>query len=67
MEVLHIKEVCKKVGLCRTMIFEMCRDASSDFPRPISLSRGGKRKGFIKSEVDAWLERRVAERDRAAA
>ncbi|WP_274627594.1 helix-turn-helix transcriptional regulator [Arvimicrobium flavum] len=66
MEVIHIKDVCKKVGLCRTMIFEMCRDASSDFPRPISLSPSGKRKGFIKSEIENWLEKRVAERDRAA-
>lgn len=66
MEIIHIKDVCKKVGLCRTMIFEMCRDENSDFPRPISLSPSGKRKGFIVSEIDAWLKKRIAERDRAA-
>ena len=65
MEVIHVKDVCKKVGLCRTMIFEMFRDANSDFPRPISLSPSGKRKGFIKSEIELLLESRVAARDRA--
>ena len=34
------------------------------FPRPVKL---GKRKaGFIRDEVDAWLARRIAARDRAS-
>lgn len=66
MEIIHIKDLCRKVGLCRTIIFEMCRDENSDFPRPINLSPSGKRKGFILSEVDAWLQKKIEERDRAA-
>ena len=65
MEIIHIKDVCAKVGLCRSMVFSLIADANSDFPHPISLTPSGKRKGFLRAEIDAWLERRIAERDAA--
>jgi prophage regulatory protein len=34
------------------------------FPKPIQLS--DQRVGFVEAEVDAWLQKKVAERDHAA-
>lgn len=38
--------------------------AAGHFPRPINL--GPRAVGWIESEVDAWIESRMAERDAAA-
>jgi prophage regulatory protein len=37
--------------------------AAGNFPRPISL--GSMTRGFVESEVDAWIESRMRERDDA--
>jgi len=39
--------------------------AAGRFPRPISL--GARAVGWVESEVEAWIEARMAERDSAAA
>lgn len=38
--------------------------AAGRFPAPIRLTP--RAKGWLEAEIDAWLEARVAERDRAA-
>jgi len=53
------------LGCSRTNLFELVR--SGDFPKPISISPGGKRKAFILEEVEAWIAARAAERDMAEA
>ena len=37
--------------------------AAGNFPRPIPL--GPRTKGWLESEIDAWLEARLAEREPA--
>ena len=59
MEILRIKEVCRRLGISRTKLWEMTTNC--EFPHPIQITK--KRKGFIEAEVDAWIESRIAERD----
>ena len=49
--ILRCKEVIYKTGLSRTTLWR--RITAGDFPKPRSL--GGKSIGFLKSEVDDWL------------
>lgn len=62
MQILSIKETCKRVGICRSTIFAMTRDGK--FPRTIQITP--KRKGFVDAEVNDWIKARIAERDEAA-
>lgn len=47
------------INYSRSQIYRKIRDRS--FPRPVRL--GGNRIGFIESEIDAWIEALIAERD----
>ncbi len=59
---LRLKATQEKSGLTRTRIYEMMDEGT--FPRPIKI---GKRAiAWLEHEVDAWLQARVAERDKAA-
>ena len=60
--ILREKEVCERVGLRPTSIDRLI--AAGKFPRPVKLT--GKAKGWLASEVDAWIASRAADRDRAA-
>ncbi|MER9914017.1 AlpA family phage regulatory protein [Mesorhizobium sp. M0050] len=63
MQILSIKETCKRVGICRSTILQLMQDGK--FPRTIQITP--KRKGFIDSEIDAWISERILERDYEAA
>ena len=63
MRVLRLPEVEAKTGLKHTAIYQ--RISEGTFPRPIPL--GVQARGFLESEVDAWIKGRVAERDGQAA
>lgn len=56
--VLKIKDVCSKIGVSRTTLFEMIRTGS--FPEPIEITR--KRRGLLAVEVEAWLVERASAR-----
>jgi prophage regulatory protein len=58
--ILRPAEVAAKKGIPRTGQFELLR--AGDFPKPIKLS-GARSIGFIESEIDEWLEKRMAARD----
>jgi len=60
--ILREKEVRERVRLGRSSIERKMADGT--FPRPIRLSE--RAKGWFEDEVNAWLEARAAERDRAA-
>lgn len=62
-QLLSIKEACQLTSLSRTTIWHKVK--ADEFPKPIEL--GGIRKAFIKSEIDAWIDSRIAERDEVAA
>ncbi|CAH2902088.1 MAG: hypothetical protein PCALPYG88_5742 [uncultured Paraburkholderia sp.] len=61
-QVMRMKDVVKKIGLCRATIYSMI--SRGEFPRPIRI--GERATGWRESELEAWLARRSAEREQAA-
>lgn len=61
LRLLRIADVKDRVGLSRTTIYD--RIAKGDFPRPVPL---GTIVGWVESEIEAWINARIAERDQAA-
>jgi prophage regulatory protein len=49
--VLRLPAVTRKTGLSRSAIYNRVADGS--FPR--SLSLGGRSRGWLESEIDAWI------------
>jgi len=60
--VLRLPEVLLRTGKRRTSLLQAVR--RGDFPRPIHL--GPRAIGFVESEVEAWIDARMAERDGGA-
>lgn len=63
LQILRPREAARKVNASISTVYRWVADPTSDFPRPIRL--GTNSSGFLLHEIDAWLEARVAERDRA--
>lgn len=61
--VLRLREVETRTGLRRATLYRRAKEGT--FPKPIRL--GGNSSGWIESEVDAWLNERITERDTQAA
>jgi prophage regulatory protein len=60
--ILRRPELTKKVGLCKVSIDNLVK--SGEFPPPIKLGGTDSRAvGWIESEVDAWIDQKVTERD----
>lgn len=57
--VLRLPGVEVLTGLKKTSIYNLMRD--EDFPRPVSLS--ARAKGWVETEVIAWLENRIQQRE----
>lgn len=53
-----MKEACEIVGLSRATIWREQQKPHADFPKPIKLTVG--RVAFLRSELEAWTERRIA-------
>lgn len=58
---LRINQVKSSTGLSRSYIYQLTK--SGLFPKPVTIVPGGTAVGWIKTEVDAWLEERIAERE----
>ncbi|MPT25265.1 MAG: AlpA family phage regulatory protein [Starkeya sp.] len=56
---VSLNDVCKMTSLSRTAINQ--KRAAGTFPQAVPL--GEKRIAFLRSEVDAWIEERIADRD----
>ena len=54
--ILRLREVKRMVGLSRSSIYNAI--ARNDFPRQISL--GARAVGWVRTEVEAWVNRRIA-------
>jgi prophage regulatory protein len=52
---LKVDEVMARLGVSRSTIWRLTQ--SGDFPRPVSISPG--RKGWLQSQVDAWIASRL--------
>ena len=55
---LHVAEVCRRVGLSRPMVYRKMKDGA--FPRPTYPAPRAPR--WRSDEVAAWIERISAER-----
>lgn len=62
-QLVSLNDACVLTSLSRTYVNRL--RASGDFPRPVLL--GDRRISFVKSEIETWIEARIAERDEAAA
>lgn len=59
MRILRLKDVIGQTGLARSTIYKYI-DAGS-FPKPVSL--GGRSVGWVESEILAWIESAIQQRD----
>jgi len=59
MRILRMKMVVEITGLARSTVYKYI--AEGIFPKPITL--GGRSVGWVESEVFAWIQARVAERN----
>jgi len=57
--ILRLPDVIKKTALSRSAIYDMI--AKGLFPKQIKLTT--RSSGWIQSEVEQWVDDRVAERD----
>lgn len=53
---LRLRQVCEVTGLGKTMIYEL--QAQDDFPKRVHLTACSV--GWVESEVQAWLARRIS-------
>lgn len=60
---ISLNQCCQMTSLSRTAINKRRRDG--DFPKPVEL--GERRIGFVRAEVLAWIEDKIAARSRLAA
>jgi len=59
MKIIRLKEVIDCTGLSRTSVYKFI--AEGRFPRSVSL--GARSVGWVESEVQDWIAKRVEERD----
>ena len=57
--ILRWPEVNLKTGLCRSHVHQLV--SKRQFPAPIKLTPNGRASGWIESEVNVWLEQRIAD------
>jgi len=54
---IRLPEVMQRVGLSNSYIYAL--QAKGQFPKPIKLIKGGRASGYIESEIDEYIERRI--------
>ncbi|MFN3846416.1 MAG: helix-turn-helix transcriptional regulator [Paracoccaceae bacterium] len=62
-QLMSINEAAKATSLSRTSIFKLRE--RGEFPRAVPL--GEKRVAFVRDEVGAWIEARIAAREQVSA
>ena len=55
--ILRLPDVQARTGLSRSLIYDLAKNER--FPKQVSL--GSRAVGWLESEVDTWLEERIAE------
>ena len=56
---ITLESVIERTSISRTRIYEAIR--AGTFPRPVPV--GARRRAWIESEIENWIDARVAERD----
>ena len=65
LRLLNLQQTKNKVGLGKTLIYRLISDG--EFPAPVPLTQTGSRVGWLQSEVDEYILRCVATRNRRVA
>jgi prophage regulatory protein len=55
--ILRVDETARRCGLSRSMLFAL--KAKGDFPQSVRLT--SRTFGFVEAEVEAWIQKRVAD------
>ena len=61
---IRCKKVCGETSLSRSYVYQLSREGR--FPKPVSLVPGGTSVAWVASEVDAWVNERITERNKEA-
>jgi prophage regulatory protein len=61
---LRIGKVSDSSGISRAYIYQLCKEGR--FPKPVSLVPGGTSVAWVASEIETWINERIAERDQEA-
>ena len=61
-KLIKLPKVMAKTGLSRSHLYALAQQG--EFPKPIKLSE--RSSAWVESEVDGWIEERIAERDQEA-
>lgn len=56
---LRLPKVEAATGYKRSTIYRLVQQGK--FPPPISLSPGGRASAWVESEVESWIQKRIAE------
>jgi prophage regulatory protein len=59
MRMLGRQQVADKVGFRKSKIYELLKEGL--FPAPIKLAPGSNRNGWLESEIDAWIAKRISD------
>ena len=63
-KLLRIKSVLERTELSRAYIYQLSK--AGKFPRPVRLVENGTSVAWVESEVQAWIDQRIAQRDGGA-
>ena len=62
---LRLEAVLKRTGMGRASLYKCIFEGC--FPAPVKLKSKGRAVAWVEREVDAWVAKRIAERDQAGA
>jgi prophage regulatory protein len=65
MRLLRLSQVMEITGLRKTSILEAVKE--NRFPRPIAILENGRATGWLESDINTWIQGRIAARDAEAA
>ena len=60
-KLIRIKEVIRQTGVSKSYLYQL--RAKGLFPQTVPLVPGGKAVAWVESEVQDWIQSRIAERD----
>lgn len=58
---VRMSHLIEDLGLSRSHIYRLMADGR--FPKSVSLVPGGTSVAWVSSEIQAWIDERIAERD----
>lgn len=66
---IQIKEVCQRIGVARTYVYDALRDPENGFPRPVKsrpeeLGRRAGRNLWSEIEISSYIDLMLARRER---